>query len=150
MGGNCHRKSKSCAIGSPRELLQSLPKTWGEVYSRNLAHRQLFVSNSAQKSLSEHQNACGLNTNRPDFAEKSHGDSASLNIEVHGEKPMGRALEILQKRERANVLKRAGELLREAYVEVLDEQDGRIVTGPQTRKEEILHETNPKKTKAIS
>ena len=56
-------------------------------YSRNLAHQQLFVSNFAQKSFIGNQNADGLNANVPDFAGKSHGDSASLNIEVHGRNP---------------------------------------------------------------
>ena len=52
------------------------------------------------------QNAEGLSTDVPDFKEMSHGVNDSLVLEVHGKKPMGRAQEILTKREQAHVPQR--------------------------------------------
>ena len=52
-----------------------------------------------------------------DFRKKFKGGGATINLEVRGEKPLGRALSILQKREQLDVLKKDGELLREAFLE---------------------------------
>ena len=46
----------------------------GKVYSLNLAHRQIFVSNSAQKASEADQSAESLPTDLPEFSEKTQGE----------------------------------------------------------------------------
>ena len=62
---------------------------------------------------------------------------------------MDRALEILQKREQTDVLKRGGGLLREAFVEVIDEPGGQIESVLRISHEIIPPETKPNKKKEI-
>ena len=78
-----------------------------KVYSRNLAQQQIPVSKLAQKSFSENTNADGLPNDIPEFSEKVQGGGDTINLEVHGEKPLGWDLSILQKREQLDVPKRA-------------------------------------------
>ena len=61
---------------------------------------------------------------------------------------MGRDLGILQKREQLDVLKRGGELLREAFVEVL-EPGGQMDFDLPIRQEIIPPRTKPGNEKAI-
>ena len=59
----------------------------GGIYSRNIAHQQLFVSKYAQKTAKENQNAELLPSDLPDFKVVSHGDNALLTTEVQGKNP---------------------------------------------------------------
>ena len=56
----------------------------GKVYSRNVAQKQICVSEFPQKIPNGRKDADSLPNELPEFAEISQGDGASINNEVHG------------------------------------------------------------------
>ena len=79
-------------------------------YSRNLAHRQIFVSRLAQKAFKENRNAESLTTDPPEIAEANQIDEKYPNAEILGGGTADWALAILKKRENLEVIKRTERL----------------------------------------
>ena len=61
----------------------------GEVYSRNLAQRQIFVSEFRQGTFCEDTNAEYSTNDIPDFSETIQAGGSYLNKEAHVEKAYG-------------------------------------------------------------
>ena len=96
MGEIVKRKANLSRLEAQGNYRAVTAQDMGKVYSRNFAQRQIFVSKFAQKSFSENTNADGFPSDIPEFPGKVQGYGDTINLEVHGEKPLGWALSILQ------------------------------------------------------
>ena len=117
--------------------MRSRPPIWGEIYSRNVAQQQLYVSKPPQKSVKENQYAEPLLAvaNIPGFEEaKIRKILKNRGEEVNG-KTREWALDLLKTRQDSDVLKRSSGIIREASFEKLDpggQPDSSPTIGPES------------------
>ena len=76
-------------------------------YSRNIAHRQLFVSDFAQSASRKNTNLESIKAGPPVYLDhRQVSEMSSFDIEFHGLKPADLAMEVLAKMEKAGVSKK--------------------------------------------